>query len=182
MKDVSKQFRVEEGERSTSKNGQLWRLAFTPGPKPAAIQKLLEEHTLAGIEDRSRIFSMHSESLFSAAVIFQAMDAAGKDGAIRLQTCNVRPESARLRGVPQLQNIPAPRNWSTRFSLARGLHRLPERRPDRHFLTAPTTRKFPDRFRVRRDILTGLRISRKSWWIKRQLLNGHAFWHSICGI
>ena len=75
-------------------------------------QKLLEEH----VEELSSLQHLHyASNRYALLLIFQAMDAAGKDGAIRHVMSGVNPEGCEVFSFKQ----PSAENWNTIFSGAR---------------------------------------------------------------
>jgi polyphosphate kinase 2 (PPK2 family) len=86
MKINSKDFRVQEGEQVKLKN---WPTRTKPCYKSKKhYKKLLGEH----IEElRSLQRLQYASNRYAVLLIFQAMDAAGKDGAIRHVMSGVNP-------------------------------------------------------------------------------------------
>ena len=78
MKINSKEFRVRAGEKVKLRE---WPTLVKPFYKSKKrYQKLLEEH----IEDLSALQQLHyASNRYALLLIFQGMDAGGKDGAIR---------------------------------------------------------------------------------------------------
>jgi PPK2 family polyphosphate:nucleotide phosphotransferase len=91
MKDVSKQFRVGEGEKVDLKKWPT--LAACLYKSKTSYQKLLEEHTA---ELRSLQNLLYASNRYSLLVIFQAMDAAGKDGAIKHVMSGLNPQGCEV--------------------------------------------------------------------------------------
>ncbi len=103
--------------------------ADTAPPKGAPKKKELEEKLatrtteLAELQDMLYAFDQHS-----VLVIFQAMDAAGKDGTIRAVFSGVNPAGC------QVYSFKAPSVGRARARLPVAHHPLPARaRPHRHF-------------------------------------------------
>ena len=91
MKINSKDFRVRPGEKVKLKEWPTMVKPFCKSKKQ--YQKLLEEH----VEELSSLQQLHyASNRYALLLIFQGMDAAGKDGAIRHVMSGVNP--ARLRG------------------------------------------------------------------------------------
>ena len=102
MKIHSKDFRVREGD---DVNLKKWPTSVDPVYKSKdQYKKLLEQHVaqLSGMQQLHYASNRHAVLL-----IFQAMDAAGKDGAIRHVMSGVRVARC------SASNIPAPPSWST---------------------------------------------------------------------
>ena len=71
-------------------------------------QKLLSEH----IGQLSSLQQVHyASNRYALLLIFQAMDAAGKDGVIRHIMSGVNPQGCRVIR----SNIPRRQNWTTIF-------------------------------------------------------------------
>jgi len=107
MRINSKDFRVKEGDEVDL---EKWATIVEPVYKSEdQYQKLLEEH----VAQLSSLQQLHYASdRYAVLLIFQAMDAAGKDGAIRHVMSGVNPQGARFSA----SNIRAPPNCSTIFS------------------------------------------------------------------
>jgi len=105
----STDFRVEEGDQVKL---DKWPTAVEPiYESKKQYQKLLKKH----VEELSSLQQLlHASSRYALLLIFQAMDAAGKDGAN--QARDVRGQSARLPSV-QLQ-APQRDGIAARFSVA----------------------------------------------------------------
>ena len=91
MKIHSKDFRVREGDSIDLHN---WPTKVDPVYKSKKqYKKLLEEH----VEQLSSLQRMHyASSRYALLLIFQAMDAAGKDGAIRHVMSGVNPQGCQV--------------------------------------------------------------------------------------
>jgi PPK2 family polyphosphate:nucleotide phosphotransferase len=91
MKIDSKDFRVREGDEVDLKK---WPTMADPVYKSKEqYQKLLEEH----IAKLSALQHLHyASNRYAVLVIFQAMDAAGKDGAIRHVMSGVNPQGCQV--------------------------------------------------------------------------------------
>jgi PPK2 family polyphosphate:nucleotide phosphotransferase len=96
MKINSKDFRVPPGKRV---NLNKWRTHVAPLYKSKKqYHKLLEAH----VEELSALQHLHYASHRSALLlIFQAMDAAGKDGAIRHVMSGVNPQGCEVFSFKQ---------------------------------------------------------------------------------
>ncbi|MHB8347268.1 MAG: ADP-polyphosphate phosphotransferase [Acidiferrobacterales bacterium] len=91
MKINSRKFRVEEGQKVRL---DKWPTVVKPiyGSKKA-YQELLEEH----VSRLSSLQQLHyASNRYSLLLIFQAMDAAGKDGAIRHVMSGVNPQGCQV--------------------------------------------------------------------------------------
>ena len=93
MKINSKDFRVRPGEKVKLKE---WPTIVKPFCKSKKrYQKLLEEH----VEELSALQQLHyASNRYALLLIFQGMDAAGKDGAVRHVMSGVNPA-----GLPGLE-------------------------------------------------------------------------------
>jgi PPK2 family polyphosphate:nucleotide phosphotransferase len=91
MKIKSKDFCVEEGEKVDLKK---WPTFVEPVYKSKKhYHKLLEEH----VEELSALQRLHyASNRYALLLIFQAMDAAGKDGAIRHVMSGVNPQGCQV--------------------------------------------------------------------------------------
>jgi PPK2 family polyphosphate:nucleotide phosphotransferase len=91
MKMNVKDFRVPEGEKV---NLEKWPTLVDPVYKSKKkYHKILEEH----IEELSSLQRLHYASdRYAVLLIFQAMDAAGKDGAIRHVMSGVNPQGCQV--------------------------------------------------------------------------------------
>jgi len=91
MKINSKDFRVPEGDRVNLKK---WPTIVDPVYKSKEqYQKLLEEH-VAQLSSQQQL--LYASNRHAALLIFQAMDAAGKDGAIRHVMSGVNPQGCQV--------------------------------------------------------------------------------------
>lgn len=117
MKIPSKDFRVPPGEKVKLSE---WPTRMKPYYKSKkGHQKLLEEH----VEQLSALQQTHyASNRFALLVIFQAMDAAGKDGAIRHVMSGINPQGCAVFSFKQ----PSPEELEHDF-LWRTTCRLPER-------------------------------------------------------
>ncbi len=91
MKIPSKDFRVREGEKVTLKK---WPTLVKPIYKSKEHYKnLLEEHVnqLSALQQL-----LYASNSYAVLLIFQAMDAAGKDGAIRHVMSGVNPQGCQV--------------------------------------------------------------------------------------
>ena len=91
MKISSKDFRVKEGDEVDLGK---WPTKVEPVYKSKGhYQKLLEEH----VAQLSSLQQLHYASdRYAVLLIFQAMDAAGKDGAIRHVMSGVNPQGCQV--------------------------------------------------------------------------------------
>lgn len=117
MKIDSEAFRVRPGEKVKLKK---WRTRITPCYKSKEqYQEILSEH----IEELSALQSLlYAYDRYSVLLIFQAMDAAGKDGAIKHVMSGVNPQGCQVFSFKQ----PSAEELDHDF-LWRTTHRLPER-------------------------------------------------------
>ena len=91
MKIRSKDFRVREGDEVNLKK---WPTKADPVYKSKEqYQKLLEEH-VAQLSSQQQL--LYATNLHAILLIFQAMDAAGKDGAIRHVMSGVNPQGCQV--------------------------------------------------------------------------------------
>ena len=91
MKIHYKAFQVQEGEKVDLKK---WPTRVKPVYKSKAqYQKLLEEQVDA-LSDLQRIH--YADNRYAVLLIFQAMDAAGKDGAIRHVMSGINPQGCQV--------------------------------------------------------------------------------------
>jgi len=96
MKINSKDFRVRPGEKVKLKQWPTMVKPFCKSKK--RYQKLLGEH----VEELSSLQRLHYASNRNALLlIFQAMDAAGKDGAIRHVMSGVNPQGCQVSSFKQ---------------------------------------------------------------------------------
>jgi PPK2 family polyphosphate:nucleotide phosphotransferase len=91
MKIKSKDYRVQEGEQVDLKK---WPTLVKPAYKSKKeYKKHLEEH----VEELSELQRLHyASNRYAVLLIFQAMDAAGKDGAIRHVMSGVNPQGCQV--------------------------------------------------------------------------------------
>jgi PPK2 family polyphosphate:nucleotide phosphotransferase len=117
MKIESKDFRVRHGDKVKLKK---WPTLIEPFCKTKKeYKKLLEKH----VEELSSLQQLHYASdRYALLLIFQAMDAAGKDGSIRHVMSGVNPEGCEVFSFKQ----PSPEELKHDF-LWRTTCRLPER-------------------------------------------------------
>ena len=91
MKIVSKDFRVQEGDKVNLKK---WPTIVKPVYKSKEqYKKLLEEH-VAQLSSQQQL--LYASNRHAVLLIFQAMDAAGKDGAIRHVMSGVNPQGCQV--------------------------------------------------------------------------------------
>jgi len=100
MKISSKDFRVEEG---TKVKLNAWPTIVKPMYKSKAhYQKLLQEH----VEQLSALHQLHyAFNRYAVLLIFQAMDAAGKDGTIKHVMSGVNPQGCAVASFKQPNDI-----------------------------------------------------------------------------
>jgi len=117
MKINSKDFRVPPGAKVKLRE---WPTTVKPFCKSTKqYQKLLEEH----VEDLSSLQRLHyASNRYALLLIFQGMDAAGKDGAIRHVMSGVNPQGCEVFSFKQ----PSAEELKHDF-LWRTTCRLPER-------------------------------------------------------
>ncbi len=96
MKINSKEFRVTTG---TKVNLKTWPTHVKPVYKSKKkYHKLLEEH----VEELSALQRLHyASNRYAVLLIFQALDAAGKDGAIRHVMSGVNPQGCQVFSFKQ---------------------------------------------------------------------------------
>ena len=91
MKIDSKDFRVRQEDKV---NFKKWPTIVKPVYKSKEqYKKLLEEH-VAQLSSQQQL--LHASNRHAVLVIFQAMDAAGKDGAIRHVMSGVNPQGCQV--------------------------------------------------------------------------------------
>ena len=91
MKISSKDFRVREGDEVNLKK---WPTTVKPVYKSKEqYQKLLEEH-VAQLSSQQEL--LYASNRHAVLLIFQAMDAAGKDGAIKHVMSGVNPQGCQV--------------------------------------------------------------------------------------
>jgi len=117
MKINSKDFRVRPGEKVKLRE---WATIVKPFYKSKKrYQKLLEEH-VEKLSSLQRL--LYASNRYALLLIFQAMDAAGKDGAIRHVMSGVNPQGCQVSSFKQ----PSADELEHDF-LWRTTRRLPER-------------------------------------------------------
>jgi PPK2 family polyphosphate:nucleotide phosphotransferase len=117
MKIDSQDFRVRPGKRVQLGDWPTKIKSFYKSKK--GYQQLLEEH-VAKLSSRQQLH--YASNRYALLVIFQALDAAGKDGAIRHVMSGVNPQGCQVSGFKQ----PTPDELEHDF-LWRSSIRLPER-------------------------------------------------------
>jgi polyphosphate kinase 2 (PPK2 family) len=117
MKINSKDFRVRPGEKVTLQEWPTIVKSFCKSKK--GYQKLLEEH-IEGLTSLQRLH--YASSRYGLLLIFQGMDAAGKDGAIRHVISGVNPQGCEVFSFkqPSVEELKHDFLWRT-------TRRLPER-------------------------------------------------------
>jgi PPK2 family polyphosphate:nucleotide phosphotransferase len=117
MKINAKDFRVREGDEVDLKK---WPTILEPGYKSKAqYQELLGEHVARLSSQQQLLFA---SNLHAVLLIFQAMDAAGKDGAIKHVMSGVNPQGCQVFSFKH----PSPTELQHDF-LWRTTRNLPER-------------------------------------------------------
>jgi len=91
MKIKSKNFRVQEGEQVDLKK---WPTRVKPAYKSKKEYKNYLEEQVEELSDLQRIH--YASNRYAVLLIFQAMDAAGKDGAIRHVMSGVNPQGCQV--------------------------------------------------------------------------------------
>ena len=91
MKTNSKSFRVPEGDEV---NLRQWPTTVAPVYKSKEhYQELLKEH-VAQLSSLQQL--LYASNRYAVLLIFQAMDAAGKDGAIKHVMSGVNPQGCQV--------------------------------------------------------------------------------------
>ncbi len=110
MKIDSKDFRVREGERVRLKKWPTKVAPFYKSKKHYA--KILADH-VEQLSDRQNILYAHNR--YALLLIFQAMDAAGKDGAIKHVMSGVNPQGCQVFSFkhPSAQELDHDFLWRT---------------------------------------------------------------------
>jgi polyphosphate kinase 2 (PPK2 family) len=91
MRTISKDFRVREGDEVNLKK---WPTKVNPvHESKEQYQKFLEEHV---IQLSSQQQLLYASNRYAVLLIFQGMDAAGKDGAIRHVMSGVNPQGCQV--------------------------------------------------------------------------------------
>lgn len=91
MKTDSKDFRVREGDEVNLKR---WPTKVDPVYKSKEqYQKFLEEH-VTQLSSQQQL--LYASNRYAVLLIFQAMDAAGKDGAIKHVMSGVNPQGCQV--------------------------------------------------------------------------------------
>jgi PPK2 family polyphosphate:nucleotide phosphotransferase len=114
MKIDSKEFRVPEGEKVRLKK---WPTKVKPFYKSKKhYQKILAEH-VERLSDRQSVLYAHNR--YALLLIFQAMDAAGKDGAIKHVMSGVNPQGCQVFSFkhPSAQELDHDFLWRTTICL-----------------------------------------------------------------
>jgi len=117
MKIASKDFRVRPGKKVELNKWPTIVKPFCKSKKE--YQELLEKH----IAELSSLQRLHyASNRYALLLIFQGMDAAGKDGAIRHVMSGVNPQGCRVSSFkqPSVEELQHDFLWRTTF-------RLPER-------------------------------------------------------
>src|ERR1700732_4513114 len=117
MKVSSTDFRVQQGDRV---NLDKWPTAVEPiYESKKQYQKLMRDH-VAQLSSLQQL--LYASNRYAILLIFQAMDAAGKDGAIRHVMSGVNPQGCQVFSYKH----PSAMEWQHDF-LARTTRDLPER-------------------------------------------------------
>src|SRR5580704_1710697 len=96
MKINSKDFRVREGDKV---NLRKWPTAVKPVYKsPDQYRKLLADH-VAQLSAQQQL--LYASNRYAVLIIFQAMDDAGKDGAIKHVMSGVNPQGCQVFSFKQ---------------------------------------------------------------------------------
>src|SRR5476651_2621720 len=114
MKISSKDFRVREGHEVSLRK---WPTNVKPVYKSKEhYQKLLGEH-IAQLSSQQEL--LYASNRFAVLLIFQAMDAAGKDGAIRHVMSGVNPQGCQVFSFkhPSAEELEHDFLWRTTQSL-----------------------------------------------------------------
>ncbi len=91
MKISSKDFRVREGDDVDLKK---WRRSSTPSTnRRSNTRKLLTDH-VTRLSSQQQL--LYASNRYAILLVFQAMDAAGKDGAIRHVMSGVNPQGCQV--------------------------------------------------------------------------------------
>ena len=91
MKTKAKEFRARVGERINLKD---WPTLVAPlCASKQEYKKLLDEHVAKLSSLQERLYASNQHAIL---VIFQAMDAAGKDGAIKHVMSGVNPQGCQV--------------------------------------------------------------------------------------
>ncbi|OIR13534.1 polyphosphate kinase 2 (PPK2) [mine drainage metagenome] len=96
MKIDTKSFRVKEG---TSVNLKHWATRVDPYYTSKHDYKKLLEHHVERMSSRQNL--LYADDRYALLVIFQAMDAAGKDGAIKHVMSGVNPQGCQVFSFKQ---------------------------------------------------------------------------------
>jgi PPK2 family polyphosphate:nucleotide phosphotransferase len=91
MKIESRKFRVREGETVQLKK---WPTRVKPSYKSKKNYKVVLETHIRNLSARQDL--LYADNRYSLLLIFQAMDAAGKDGAIRHVMSGVNPQGCQV--------------------------------------------------------------------------------------
>ncbi len=100
-KDVLKKLTAKPGDKHKVSD---FKTDYTAGLKKDEAEKLLEENTekLAKLQDK-----LYAHDRYSILVIFQAMDAAGKDGTVKHVMSGVNPQGCQVYSfkVPSTEDL-----------------------------------------------------------------------------
>jgi PPK2 family polyphosphate:nucleotide phosphotransferase len=114
MKIKAKDFRVKEGEKVDLKK---WPTLVKPAYKSKKKYKKLLKKQVKKLSELQRL--QYASNHYSVLLIFQAMDAAGKDGAIRHVMSGVNPQGCQVFSFkhPSAQELDHDFLWRTTRSL-----------------------------------------------------------------
>ena len=91
MKIKSKDFRVQEGKKVSL---DKWPTRVKPVYKTKETYKALLEKQVEELSEQQRLY--YASNRYAVLLIFQAMDAAGKDGAIRHVMSGINPQGCQV--------------------------------------------------------------------------------------
>ena len=117
MKINSKHFRVRAGEKVELKQ---WPTRVKPFYKSKEHYKKILVHHVAELSERQNLLNAYNR--YSVLLIFQGMDAAGKDGVIKHLMSGVNPEGCEVFSFKQPSTEERKHDFLWRTNL-----RLPER-------------------------------------------------------
>ena len=122
MKINSKDFRIQEGHEVDLKK---WPTKVEPVYKSKEqYKKLLDEH-VSHLSSQQQL--LYASNRYAVLLIFQAMDAAGKDGVISHVMSGVNPQGCQVFSFKHPSAVELEHDF-----LWRTTRDLPERGPDRH--------------------------------------------------
>ncbi len=114
MKIHSKDFRVKEGEEVRLKN---WPTRIKPYYETKEKYKNILEEQIESLSSLQGLFYAHNR--YSLLLIFQAMDAAGKDGAIKHVMSGINPQGCQVSSFkrPSAEELEHDFLWRTTRNL-----------------------------------------------------------------